>query len=105
MLRMDQVHVVRHKVLVEEQSVRRVARELGLSRNTINKYLRQSEPVRTGRARERASMGTGQAAAGRAVGGVGATDDREAAADRDPDTTAVGEPRVSGRNHAGARVS
>jgi transposase len=53
MLRMDQVHVIRHKVLVEGQSVRRVPRELGLSRNTINKYLRQSEPVRTRRARQR----------------------------------------------------
>jgi len=52
-----------------------------------------------------AGLGTCKAAAGRAVGGVGATDDREAAADRDPDTTAVGEPGVSGRNHAGARVS
>jgi hypothetical protein len=29
MLRMDQVHVIRHKVLVEKQSIRRVARELG----------------------------------------------------------------------------
>ena len=51
MLRMDQVHVIQHKVLVEGQSVRRVARELGLSRCTINKYLRQSEPVRRRRAR------------------------------------------------------
>jgi hypothetical protein len=53
MLRMDQVHVIQHKVLVEGQSVRRVARELGLSRCWINKYLRQSEPVRRRRARER----------------------------------------------------
>jgi hypothetical protein len=29
MLRMNQVHVIRHKVLVEKQSIRRVARELG----------------------------------------------------------------------------
>lgn len=33
MLRMDQVHVIRHKVLIEGQSIRRVARELGLSRH------------------------------------------------------------------------
>jgi hypothetical protein len=39
MLRMDQVHVLRHKVLNEGQSIRRVARELGLSRNTVAKYL------------------------------------------------------------------
>jgi transposase len=53
MLRMDQVHVIRHKVLVEKQSIRRVARELGVSRNTIDKYLHQSEPVRTHRVRGR----------------------------------------------------
>jgi transposase len=46
MLRMDQVYVIRHKVLREGVSVRRVARELGLSRNTVSKYLEQSAPVR-----------------------------------------------------------
>lgn len=54
MLRMDQVHVLRHKVLNEGQSVRRVARELGISRNTVAKYLEQSEPMRRpGRPRRR----------------------------------------------------
>lgn len=43
---MDQVHVIRHKVLVEEASIRAVAREMGVSRNTVRKYLRESEPVR-----------------------------------------------------------
>jgi transposase len=47
MLKMDQVHVLRHKVLKEGQSIRRVARELGLSRNTVTKYLDQPEPVRS----------------------------------------------------------
>jgi transposase len=51
MLRMDQVHVIRHKVLIEGQSIRRVARELGLSRNTVRKHLEQSAPVRVGRVR------------------------------------------------------
>lgn len=46
MLRMDQVHVIRHKVLVERLSIRRVAREMGVSRNTVRKYLQVSEPVR-----------------------------------------------------------
>ncbi|MDQ5827575.1 MAG: IS21 family transposase [Chloroflexota bacterium] len=46
MLRMDQVHVIRHKVLIDGQSIRSVARELGISRNTIRKYLTLSEPVR-----------------------------------------------------------
>lgn len=41
---MDQVHVIRHKVLVEGRSVRRVARELGVSRNTVRKYLEQPAP-------------------------------------------------------------
>ncbi len=43
---MDQVHVIRHKVLIEAQSQRRVAREMGLSRNTVKKYLGVSEPKR-----------------------------------------------------------
>src|ERR1700686_2016495 len=49
MLRMDQVHVIRHKVLVEGQSVRSVARQLGVSRNTVRKYLLVSAPVRVER--------------------------------------------------------
>ena len=49
MLKMDQVHVLRHKVLKEGRSIRRVARELGLSRNTVAKYLDQPEPVRSSR--------------------------------------------------------
>jgi transposase len=44
---MDQVHVVRHKVLVEGRSQRGVARELGLARVTVRKYLDEAAPVRT----------------------------------------------------------
>ena len=46
---MDQVHVVRHKVLVEGQPARRVAREMGLSRNTVRRYLELPAPVRVER--------------------------------------------------------
>lgn len=46
MLRMDQIHVVRHKVLVEQQSVRSVSSEMGISRKTIRKYLRDPVPRR-----------------------------------------------------------
>jgi transposase len=46
MLTMEQVHVVRHKVLVEGLSVRKVARQLGLSRNTVKRYLELASPVR-----------------------------------------------------------
>lgn len=46
MLRMDQVHVIRHKILVEGQSIRRVAREMHISRITIRRYLEISQPVR-----------------------------------------------------------
>lgn len=47
MLRMDQVHVIRHKVLVEGRSRRDVAVEMGVSRNTVRKYVERSEPVFT----------------------------------------------------------
>lgn len=43
---MDQVHVIRHKVLVEGRSQRAVARELGISRLTVKKYLQEAAPVR-----------------------------------------------------------
>lgn len=43
---MDQVHVVRHKVLVEGLSARAVAREMGLSRNTVKRYMTRAAPVR-----------------------------------------------------------
>lgn len=43
---MDQVHVIRHKVLAEGHSVRAVAREMGLSRNTVRRYLEAAAPVR-----------------------------------------------------------
>ena len=46
MLRMDKVYVIRHKVIVEGRSIRSVARELGVSRNTVARYLKLSEPVR-----------------------------------------------------------
>jgi hypothetical protein len=46
MLRVDQVHVVRHKVLVEGCSQRQVARELGIARETVRKYLAESIPLR-----------------------------------------------------------
>lgn len=41
---MDQVHVVRHKVLIEGRPQRQVARELGISRVTVKKYLTQAAP-------------------------------------------------------------
>jgi len=46
MLRMDKVYVIRHKVMVEGKSISSVAREVGISRNTVSKYLTRSEPVR-----------------------------------------------------------
>jgi transposase len=43
---MEQVHVVRHKHIAEGQSVRQIARDMGLNRRTVRKYLRESEPHR-----------------------------------------------------------
>jgi predicted transcriptional regulator len=53
MLRMDLVHVVRHKVLVEGRTQRAVARELGLSRTTVGKYMGQAAPARKAEAASR----------------------------------------------------
>jgi transposase len=44
MLGMDLVFVVRHKVLVEGRSARDVARELGISRNTVRRYVEGAVP-------------------------------------------------------------
>jgi transposase len=41
---MEEVFVVRHRHLVEGVPVRRLAREMGISRNTIKRYLRGAEP-------------------------------------------------------------
>ncbi len=46
MLKVDQVHVLRHKVLVEGRSQRQVAKELGISRLTVKKYLTEAIPIR-----------------------------------------------------------
>jgi len=46
MLKMDQVYVIRHKLHVEGLSERAVARQLGLSRNTIARYRLVTEPAR-----------------------------------------------------------
>jgi len=48
MLRMAQVHVIRHKVLVEGLSIRRVAREMGVSRNTVRAIIRRHEKGASG---------------------------------------------------------
>lgn len=45
MLRVDLVHVIRHKVLIEGRSRRAVAEELGVSRNTVKKYTEAEDPT------------------------------------------------------------
>ncbi len=42
---MDQVHVIRHKVLVEKVPARKVAREMGVSRNTVRRYVEGAPQV------------------------------------------------------------
>jgi transposase len=49
MLKLDQVHVIRHKVLVDGRSSREVATEMGVSRNTVRRYLEVAEPRRVER--------------------------------------------------------
>lgn len=43
---MDQVHVVRHKHYNEGQGIRRIAREMGIHRWTVRKYLEEGIPER-----------------------------------------------------------
>ena len=43
---MDQVHVIRHKVLVEGRSQRQIAKEFGISRVTVRKYVEEAVPIR-----------------------------------------------------------
>jgi transposase len=43
---MDQVHVIRHQVLVEGRSRRQVAKEFGISRLTVRKYVSETVPSR-----------------------------------------------------------
>ncbi len=50
---MQDVHVLRHQVLVEGRCRRRVARELGISRNTVRRSLEAPEPVRRERGTRR----------------------------------------------------
>jgi transposase len=45
-LSVDQVYEIRRKVLVERVGIRRVAREFGVSRNTVRKYLSAAVPQR-----------------------------------------------------------
>jgi transposase len=45
-LKVDQVHVIRHKVLVDGRSQRQVAKEFGISRVTVRRYVEGAEPVR-----------------------------------------------------------
>ena len=54
---MDQVHVIRHKVLVDGRSQRQVAKELGISRVTVRKYLEGAAPVRREASRARGRSG------------------------------------------------
>jgi transposase len=46
MLKVDQVHVIRHKVLVEGRSQRQIAKEFGISRVTVRKYIEDGVPIR-----------------------------------------------------------
>lgn len=46
MLKVDQVHAIRQQVLVQGRSRRVVAQEMGVSRNTVRRYLERPEPVR-----------------------------------------------------------
>ena len=99
---MDQVHVVRHKVLVEGRSQRAVAREMGLSRVTVQKYLAQAAPVRHEAQPRRRPVWRGRRAADRgAARGGAAVDGAQAAADGHAAAPVAAGRRPRGRRHAG----
>jgi hypothetical protein len=80
----DQVHVVRHKVLVEGRWQRQVATELGLSRLTVRKYVAAVAPAGESLgASGAAGVGAGERPRRDVAGRVEPVDRRQAAADRD----------------------
>ena len=105
---MDHVHVVRHKVLVEGRTQRAVARELGLARVTVRKYVDQAAPTRKleSRAAAAAGLGRGRRAGAGGAGRIGAMDRRQTAADRHATARAVadrGAPRRRDHGQRGGR--
>jgi hypothetical protein len=89
---MDQIHVIQHKHLVEGIGDRRIARGIGLSRNTACKYLAgEGEPVRDGADRSDPVRVVEQ-------------DDEEAADQGEPGAQAANGGRLHGWDYDGVRV-
>ena len=102
---MDQVHVIRHQVLVEGRSQRSVAREHGVSRNTVRKYLDQSEPRRV-ESRPRRRLVTERMAPRleELLRDVVSPDDGEAAADGYASASPVAGGWLRGGDHDGSQL-
>ena len=95
---MDQVHVIRHKVLVEGRSQRQIAKEFGISRLTVRKYVEEAVPIRKEAApRARPVWDKVGARVDGAAGRISAVDRREAAADGDAAARVAGRREPSGR--------
>ena len=104
MLKVDQVHVLRHKVLVEGRSQRQVAKELGISRLTVKKYLTEAVPIRREtKPRARPVWEQGRCAARGAADRVDRVDRRQAAADGDAAARVARRRGPSRRRDAGER--
>ena len=101
MLRVEDVHVLRHKVLVEGLSRRQAAREMGISRNTVRRYLRLPEPLRVEREPRRKPVLERVQPRLDALLEEWSADDGEAAADGDEAAPPAARRGLRGRRDAG----
>ena len=104
---MDRAYVIKHKWHHQGLSIRQIAGDLEVSRNTVRKYLYgEGEPRRReSDKRPQPVLDEVRERIDEILAGVGAPDDAQAAHHRDAGAPAVATGRPPGRQHDGARLS